>query len=96
MHGFRHRNRVLLIRAVAVSILALLLLHSSLTYASLSTPISCDAVSQDIRVILKDLASQACVNIVIDDNVQRRVTVQLKDVRCPPGSPQPTAENPRW
>lgn len=80
MHGFRHRIRVLLIRAVAASILASLLLHSSPMYASLFTPVSCDAVSQDIRVILKDLASQSCVNIVIDDNVQRRVTIQLAGV----------------
>ncbi|GEM_PF-1510211 len=80
MQVFRRRFRALPLRAAIASILALLLLCPSSARAAFSTPVSCDAVSQDIRVVLKDLAARAGVNIVIDDNVQRRVTIQLKDV----------------
>jgi hypothetical protein len=65
MHGCGRRFRALLLRAGAALVLALLLLCPRSASASLSTPVSCGAVSEDIRVILKDLASQACVNIAI-------------------------------
>ncbi len=80
MHGCGQRFRALLLRAEAALVVALLLLCPRSASASLFTPVSCDAVSEDIRVVLKHLASQACVNIVIDDNVQRRVTIQLAGV----------------
>ena len=41
---------------------------------------SLSVVSQDARVVLKALATRAEANIAIDDALQKRITVRLKDV----------------
>ncbi len=48
--------------------------------ADLNSLVSCDYDSQDIRFVLKELAGQADVNIIIDDNLQRRITLKLDQV----------------
>ena len=48
--------------------------------ADLDSLVSCDYDSQDIRFVLKELAGQADVNVIIDDNLQRRITLRLDQV----------------
>lgn len=48
--------------------------------ADLNSLVSCDYDSQDIRFVLKELAGQADVNIIVDDNLQRRITLKLDQV----------------
>lgn len=72
------------VRLLATAFLAaacVILVPPTLVYAGASTPVSCDVISQDIRTVLKDLAAQAEVNVAIDDTVQKRITIRLKDVR---------------
>ena len=42
--------------------------------ADLNSLVSCDYDSQDIRFVLKELAGQADINVIVDDNLQRRIT----------------------
>ena len=48
--------------------------------ADLDSLVSCDYDSQDIPFVLKELAGQADVNVIIDDNLQRRITLRLDQV----------------
>ena len=48
--------------------------------ADLNSLVSCDYDSQDIRFALKELAGQVDVNIIVDDNLQRRITLKLDQV----------------
>lgn len=42
--------------------------------------VSIDAVSQDVKIVMAQLAASAGVNVVIDDSIAARVTVHLADV----------------
>ena len=65
-------------RVLIILILSFLLCFG--VKADMSYPVSCNYDSQDIRFVLKDLAGQANVNIVVDDNLQRRVSLKLENV----------------
>lgn len=66
--------------AAAVLAIGLIVILSGLASADEHTPVSCNVVSQDVRTVIKDLAAQAGVNVLIDDSIQKRVTLFLDNV----------------
>lgn len=65
---------------IALFVAVVVVVPTALAFANENTPVSCNAVSQDVRTVIKDLASQAGVNVLIDDSIQKRVTLFLSNV----------------
>ena len=61
--------------------ITILVLFSLRCVADINAQISCDFESQDICLVLTELANQAGVNIIVDDTLQKKVTLKLDGVQ---------------
>lgn len=68
------------IRSKLKHLVLIIVIIQATVCADLNSLVNCDYSSQDIRLVLKDLAEQAKVNMIVDDNLQRRVSLKLEEV----------------